>query len=172
MDNRRDFLRNALFGVALTAVPGVAFAGNILHPGFLFHPLGPGADLGLGWTLGGVYPPHEGAITLTLSHRDGRSVRVDVCLRDGAAKGPASTEMLDFIVMDGGDGSAPMDESLGRVVMRLAAIAQENERTDADKIRELLPHVERVWAHPESMSAASKKLTPGAPPPENVESGV
>lgn len=163
MDNRRDFLTSAIFGVALTVLPGVAFAGELLHPGFLFHPLGPGADLGLGWKLEGVYPPTEGAITLTLSHHDGRRVRVDVCLRDGQARGPASTELLDFIVMDGGNGSAPMDESLGRVVRRLAAIAQENESADAQKVRALLPHVERVWAHPDSMAVASKQLTPGGP---------
>ena len=180
MDNRRDFLARAFFGAAIAALPGVAFAGELLpsgaalqggsgfHPGFLFHPLGPGADLGLGWQLVGVYPPQEGGITLTISNIDGRTVRVDVCLRDGMAKGPASTEMLDFIVMDGGDGSAPMDESLGRVLRRLAAVAQENERADEGRIRALVPHVQRVWAHPESMAAASKKLAPGAPAYDHV----
>lgn len=174
MDNRRDFLTRAFFGAAIAALPGAALAGELLpngvrfHPGFLFHPLGPGADLGLGWKLVGVYPPQEGGITLTLSHADGSLVRVDVCLRDGAARGPANTEMLDFIVMDGGDGTAPMVESLGRVLRRLAAVAQENEGANADRIRALAPHVQRVWAHPESMAAASKKLSPGAPPFEHV----
>lgn len=162
MDNRRDFIRRALFGIALSAVPGAAFAGDLLHPGFLFHPMGPGADLGLGWSLVGVYPPHEGAITLNVAHQSGRNARIDVCLRDGAAKGPAFTEYLDFIVMDGGDGTAPMDESLGRVVRRLAAVAESNERAGLDEIRALSPHAQRVWSHPESMAAASTKLSPGA----------
>ena len=162
MDSRREFLRSALFGVALVALPGSALAG-VLHPAFLFHPLGPGADLGLGWRLSRVFPPFEGAITLNLVHESGREARVDVCLREGAAKGPASTPLLDFIVMDGGDDTAPMNEDLGRVVRRLAAIAEANEGAELDRIKELAPHAERVWSHPDSMSAASKRLTPGHP---------
>ncbi|GDX78450.1 hypothetical protein LBMAG42_02610 [Deltaproteobacteria bacterium] len=185
MDSRRDFLRYAMFGVALVAAPGSAFAAGALHPAFLFHPLGPGADLGLGWRLERVFPPFEGAITLNLVNADGRLARVDVCLREGAAlldggstlvaalldggstlvaaKGPAHTALLDFIVMDGGDGTAPMDESLGRVVRRLAAIAADNEGTEMDRLAQLAPHAARVWSHPESMAAASARLSPGAP---------
>ena len=162
MDTRRDFLRNAFFGLALVAVPGAALAGE-LHPGFLFHPLGPGADLGLGWRLDRVFPPFEGAVTLNLAHTDGRVARVDVCLREGAPKGPASTELLDFIVMDGGDGAAPMDESLGRVLRRLAAVVADNEGADADRVAALTSHAQRVWAHPGSLAAASVRLAPGAP---------
>ncbi len=163
-----------MFGVALVAAPGSAFAAGALHPAFLFHPLGPGADLGLGWRLERVFPPFEGAITLNLVNADGRLARVDVCLREGAAplvggstlvaaKGPAHTELLDFIVMDGGDGTAPMDESLGRVVRRLAAIAADNEGTEMDRLAQLAPHAQRVWSHPHSMAAASARLSPGVP---------
>jgi hypothetical protein len=162
MDTRREFLRNALFGFALVAVPGVAFA-NGVHPGFLFHPLGPGADLGLDWRLDRVFPPFEGAVTVNLVHADGRRARVDVCLREGAPKGPASTALLDFIVMDGGDGAAPMDESLGRVLRRLAAVVADNEGADLERVAQLTSHAQRVWAHPASLAAASVRLTPGAP---------
>ncbi len=161
MNSRRNFLRQALFGIAVVAVPGSALAA--LPPAFLFHPLGPGADLGLGWSLQRIFPPHEGAITLNLLHTDGRVARVDVCLRNGAARGPASTPLLDFIVMDGGDGTAPMDESLGRVTRRLAAVAADNESMDLDRIVDLVPHTQRVWAHPDSMAAASLRMAPGAP---------
>lgn len=163
MDSRRDFLRYAMFGVALVAAPGSAFAAGALHPAFLFHPLGPGAELGLGWRLERVFPPFEGAITLNLVNEDGRLARVDVCLREGAAKGPAHTALLDFIVMDGGDGTAPMDESLGRVVRRLAAIAADNEGAEMERLAKLAPHAARVWSHPDSMAAASARLSPGAP---------
>lgn len=162
MDNRREFLQRALFGAAVAAVPGAALATE-LHPGFLFHPLGPGADLGLGWKLAAVYPPHEGAITLNLDHESGRTARVDVCLRAGTARGPASTALLDFIVMDGGDGASPMDEALGRVVRRLAVVAAGNEAADLDRLRELAPHAERVWAHPDSMARASTTPRPLRP---------
>ena len=154
MDSRREFLRFAVFGAALAAAPMSAFAAGALHPAFLFHPLGPGADLGLGWRLERVFPPFEGAITLNLVHTDGSVARVDVCLREGAARGPAHTNLLDFIVMDGGDGRSPMKESLGRVARRLA---------DVDQLAKLAPHAERVWTHAASMSAASARLSPGAP---------
>jgi hypothetical protein len=163
MNTRRSFVQYALFGIAAVATPVAGFAATALHPGFLFHPLGPDAELGLGWRLQRVYPPAEGAVTVTLAHADGRQVRVDVCLRSGAPRGPASTELLDFIVMDGGDGTAVMDESLGRALRRLAAIAAENEASDPARIRELAPHAERLWAHPEAMAAASQRLVPGAP---------
>jgi len=158
--DRRAFLRQALFGLAAAAVPGVAVAA--LHPAFLFHPLGPDGDLGLGWRLARVYPPHEGAITLTLAHAAGRTARVDVCLREGAPRGPAHTALLDFLVMDGTDGDGATDESLGRVVRRLAHIAGDNEAADLTRITALVPHTQRLWAHPESMAAASVRLAPGA----------
>ncbi len=163
MNTRRLFVQYALFGIAAVATPAAGLAATVLHPGFLFHPLGPDADLGLGWRLQRVYPPVQGAITLTIAHAAGRHVRVDVCLRNGAPRGPASTELLDFIVMDGGDGTAEMDESLGRALRRLAAVAAENEASDPARIHELAPHAERVWAHPEALAAASRRLVPGAP---------
>lgn len=159
--DRRAFLRQALFGLAVASVPGVAAAA--LPPAFLFHPLGPDAALGLGWRLARVYPPHEGAITLTLAHTDGRTARVDVCLRAGAARGPAHTALLDFVIMDGADGAGSTDESLGRVVRRLAHIAADNESADLGRIASLVPHTQRLWAHPDSMAAASARLAPGAP---------
>ncbi len=162
MNSRRDFLRNAFFGLAVLAVPGAALAG-VVHPGFLLHPLGPDAELGLGWRLAKVFPPFEGAITLNLVNEDGRQARVDLCLRDGAPKGPASTEQIDFIVMDGADGTSPMDESLGRVLRRLAATVRENEGADDGRIAKLSSHAVRAWAHPESLAAAATRLSPGAP---------
>jgi hypothetical protein len=174
--NRRDFLAHAFFGAALGAValgsPARALASTLLHPAFLFHPLGPGADLGLGWSLLAVYPPHEGAITLTLAHASGERVRVDVCLKEGAGKGPATTELLDFIVMDGGDGTAPMQESLGRALRRLAAVAAENEGQSEDSLSVLSTHAARVWSHPDSLAAASTRLLPGAPRPSFDGSGA
>lgn len=162
MNTRRSFVQFALFGIA-AAAPGAALAAEALHPGFLFHPLGPDAELGLGWRLQRVYPPAQGAVTLTMAHAAGRQVRVDVCLRNGAPRGPASTGLLDFIVMDGGDGTAEMEESLGRALRRLAAVAAENENADLARIRELSPHADRVWSHPDAMAAAAHRLAPGAP---------
>lgn len=167
MKDRREFLRLAAFGAVGLGLPlAQAHAGELVGPGegpwWLFAPLRAGGEVGLGWTLARVYPAVEGAITVNLVHVDGRAARVDLSLLDGAPRGPAATELVDFIVMDGGDGAAPMDESLGRAVRRLAAIVGENEAGDLSTLAHLDPHGERVRSHPASMAVAARRLTPGA----------
>lgn len=165
MEDRRTFLRAALFGLAGAAVATsrpadaavpVVTAGSA--PWWLIAPLGPGDELGLGWRVERLFAPVNGAVTLLLA-KD-RHVRVDLSLREGAAKGPAASEYVDFIVMDGGDGSAPMDESLGRALRRLAAIVATNENKGVDELATLLPHADRVWRHPEALARASTTLDP------------
>jgi hypothetical protein len=177
MENRRAFLRMTVFGLATAgiALPAAARAATPveglapppvsppgLAPLWLVHPLAPGDEIGLGWRLARMYPAVEGAVTLNLAHADGRAARVDLCLLDGAPKGPAHTACIDFIVMDGGDGTSPMDESLGRAVMRLAAIVSENEGRDLAALTHLEAHADRVWRHADALSIASRKLSPGA----------
>ena len=179
MEDRRDFLRLAVFGLATTAVSGAAQAATPSSPTtsapagvasdvssdapwWLVHPLRAGSELGLGWRVARLFPAVQGAVTLNLLHDDGRAARIDLSLREGAAKGPAASHYVDFIVMDGGNGSAPMDESLGRAVRRLAAIVAENEGAHLDRLAWLDPHAERVASHPASMALASSRLTPGA----------
>jgi hypothetical protein len=181
MENRRAFLRLAVFGMASAAFgsaaakTGAPASGAVgateaaavpAGPAWLLHPLRPGGEIGLGWRLARVFPAVQGAVTLTLLHEDGRAARVDLCLRDGAARGPASTEYIDFIVMDGGDGAHPMDESLGRAVRRLAAIVGDNEARDLDgrdldTLAALEPHADRVWRHADALSQAATRLVPG-----------
>jgi hypothetical protein len=187
MENRRAFLRLAVFGLASSALAGRAEArasdapraasaprpdAELIAtpagaaPWWLVAPLGAGSAIGLGWNLVRVFPAVSGAVTVNLLHDDGRAARVDLCLRDGAPRGPASSAYIDFIVMDGGDGRAPMDESLGRAVRRLAAIVGDNEHRDLDPrdldvLAVLEPHGERVWRHAEALSTAATRLVPG-----------
>ena len=177
MENRRAFLRLAVFGLASSTVGARAALAGVqpapavgalpstdasrAAPWWLLHPLAPDAELGLGWRILMLYPAVQGAVTVNLGHEDGRVARVDVCLREGAPRGPAATESLDFIVMDGGDGSAPMDESLGRVVRRLAAIVGCNEDRSPDALAALEPHADRIWRHADALATAATRLTPG-----------
>ncbi|MFZ5479997.1 MAG: hypothetical protein ACOZNI_24745 [Myxococcota bacterium] len=171
MDNRRAFLRMSVFGLATAGIglPSVARAASSASPAavageaptWLVHPLAPGDEIGLGWRLARMYPPVDGAVTLNLLHEDGRAARVDLCLLEGEPKGPAHTTCIDFIVMDGGDGASPMDESLGRVVVRLAAIVGDNEGKHLDGLVELEAHADRVWRHADALAIASRKLSPG-----------
>lgn len=173
MESRRSILRAALFGVAAVGLPTAARAAQLpegarapdaLRPEErLFAPLVPHAALGLGWSFVRSYAPVQGAITVNLAHADGRQVRVDVCLRESTPRGPASTEYLDFVVMDGGDGSDPLDEPLGRVVRRLAAIAAANESALIESFASLEPHDDRVWRHADALGVAARQLQPGLP---------
>ncbi len=136
--SRRAVLKLLVFGLAAAGAP--AWAGTAapisgdqgaLPAGGLLHPIQPGQEIGLGWRLAEIHPPDDGAIRLLLSHEDGAVAKVDLVLREGAARGPASTDHLDFLVMDGTPdadaGHRPARESLGRALRRLAAIAQQNE---------------------------------------------
>ena len=173
MNDRRDFLRLAAFGAVAVGVPRLAHAGTPTTaadlseaddgggPWWLVAPLGPGGPIGLGWSIVRLWPAVEGAITVNLVHEDGRAARVDLSLREGAPRGPAATGLIDFIVMDGGNGESPMDESLGRALTRLAAIVGDNESSDLAALAALDPHGLRVAAHPDSMRVASARLTPG-----------
>lgn len=183
MEDRRAFLRLAAFGLASTAVgSAAAVAGSAATPltpsgspaGFaafsstpgeapwwLLQPLQAGSALGLGWHVARLYPAVQGAVTLNLLHEDGRAARVDLSLRHGAPRGPASSAYVDFIVMDGGDGESPMDESLGRAVVRLAAIVADNEERDLDALAVLEPHDERVWRHADALAQAATRMVPG-----------
>lgn len=162
MENRRDFLRLAAFGVAAAGLgaPRVAAAASGPArptasgpaPTWLLAPLSPGDEIGLGWRLDRVDPAHAGAVAVFLTHDDGRAARVDLCLLDGTPRGPAHTAFIDFYVMDGGDGRSPMDESLGRAVRRLAAVVANNEQQDLDTLAALLPHADRAWRHPDALA--------------------
>jgi hypothetical protein len=63
--------------------------------------------------------------------------------------------------MDGGNGAAPMDESLGRAVRRLAALVAENEDSNTDALAALEPHADRVWRHADALAQAATRLVPG-----------
>ena len=165
MTDRREMLQWAVFGAVAAAVmrPAAAADSVAATPGAL-SPKTPdnlsstglisvqsGRTLGLGWALVSAAPPTSGAITLHLAHDDGRGVRVDLCLREGSARGPAATEFVDFIVMDGGNGTAPVDEALGRALRVLAAELEEVEALHLTELSLLEPHADRTWRYPDAL---------------------
>lgn len=125
-------------------------------PWWLLAPLGRGAHLGEGWFLAHLGAVERGASVLTLQHRDGAIGRVHLCHHQGAPKGLAHTELLDLVLMDGGRGDKPTDESLGRVLMGLAAQIRGNELSGQGDLAELArmqPHDERLLTYgPESLT--------------------
>ncbi|GEM_PF-3228219 len=110
-------------------------------PWTLLAPLQAGDALGLGWVLGDLEPVRRGAAVLVLDGPDGRSARVHLCRRGDVPVGVASTEEVDLVLMNGGDGDDPTVESLGRVLRSLAA------RMTGPSPRGLMTHADRIAAY-------------------------
>jgi len=171
MTTRRSFLQAVGFGSAAVAAAPVArtldapaeslraFANgtsDAAEPWWLFAPLSPGAPAGLGWSLAALSPVERGAAVLTLQHHDGRSARVHVCAHAGAPRGIAHSALFDLLLMDGRTGAEPTPESLGRVLVGLAARLRKNELSEGapvHSVARLLTHAERVRLYgPESLT--------------------
>ena len=150
--NRRQAVQGILVGGAVVAVPGVARARNagvrianaapphsasppaaageqeIPAPWHLIAPLKPGSEIALGWSVVALSAVVRGASILTLRGSDGRSSAIHLCQRGERPCGIAHTETVDLILMNGAEGRAPTEESLGRVIKTLALRIRENER--------------------------------------------
>jgi len=153
--NRRELLKGLAIGASAASLPvavslpaaaeaAIDAPGN--GPWWLLAPLRPGQELAFGWHLGLFEATDRGAMVLNLHNRDGRNARVHLCYHEGRAKGVAHTELLDFILMDGGDGAAPTEESIGRVVRHVALVVRQNELRDGavEELARLMTHAERV----------------------------
>ncbi|MBK9644792.1 MAG: hypothetical protein IPO67_06520 [Deltaproteobacteria bacterium] len=156
--NRRDMIKSVALGGALGAVSSQAIASTFKAeqavlppieagegPMWLLAPLKIGDEVGLGWRLAALTNNDRGAWVVELLRGD-QLGRVHVCFHSGEPKGVGHTELLDFILMDGGDGRKDTDEHLGRVIRHMANIVRQNElREGADaELARLLTHAERV----------------------------
>ncbi len=160
--NRRRVLGGMALGAALVA-SGTAAAsvenaatknafkgGDGDAPWWMLSPLAPGAALARGWRVSSLSAVRKGASVLTLVHDTKGPIEVHLCAHDGSPRGVASTEFVDLIIMDGGHGTAPTDEELGRLVMDLAAKIRENEMDENGDLRpisRMLPHDTRLDAY-------------------------
>ncbi len=114
-----------------------------LGPVALLAPHALGSELGMGWTFRDLRAADRGAMLLTLERAtDGALARVHVCRNGGCPAGIASTDELDFLLMNGGRGDDASDEVLGRVLLRVANIARVNEAQVS--LAGLLTHEERI----------------------------
>jgi len=164
MNSRRDILKTAGLGAAVIALTGVSHRQSITAfargedaaaPWWLLAPLSAGSSIGGGWSLADLSPVEAGAAILTLTHRDGRPTRVHLCAWIDAPRGVAHTELLDMIVMDGGQGASPTEEGLGRALQSLASRIRRNELesgVDFSELARMQSHEERVAQYgPESL---------------------
>ena len=152
---RRDLLKGLAVGATAASLPVSLAAPELAHaaienpgngPWWLLAPLQPGQEVAFGWHLG-LFEAHDrGALILNVHNVDGRNARVHLCYHQGAPRGVGHTELLDFILMDGGDGASPTEESVGRVVRGLATVAAQNELREGavEELARLMTHAERV----------------------------
>ncbi|MEL6349631.1 MAG: twin-arginine translocation signal domain-containing protein [Myxococcota bacterium] len=176
MSTRRDLLKNlGLSAAAATTAPlaidpalrrqaagallsmtdsaaGIAGVPAWMKPAFAGAQRG---HLGLGWFIVRMSAVQRGAMVLSLGHEDGRLARVHLCAHDGEPRGLAHTALLDFILMDGGQGDRPTEEDLGRVLVSLANRLREHELDSALNLLELATletHGQRVTRYgPETL---------------------
>ncbi len=114
----------------------------------LLSPLCAGDSIGLGWRATHLSEVIAGACVLTLAHDETHEeARVHVCRRAGTARGVASSNELDFVLMNRADGSVPTHETLARVLNTLAELARRNEQQGARAPSALLTHEARLNAH-------------------------
>ncbi len=172
MNSRRTILKNIGMGTAVAALAagatavvtrstgGAPSAASRMPEGagpwWLVAPLARGSHLGAGWFLAHLSPVERGASVLTLQHREGTVARVHLCHHQGDPKGLAHSDLIDLVLMDGGRGDRATDESLGRVLMGLAAHIRDNELSadgDLGALARMQPHSDRVLDYgPENLT--------------------
>lgn len=111
-------------------------------PWDLLAPFGEGDEIGLGWVLESLSPVRGGAVTVVLRHPEYGIARVNVRRNGGAPLGVAHTDRLDFMLMNGGGGTAQTEASIATALTGLADTLRARG-TPNDKLLEALqPHSE------------------------------
>ena len=158
MATRRQLIQGLGAGLAAgsAATPALAKRAHVRRaawsterpPWWLVAPLAEGQAVGPVWSLQALEVVRDGAAVLTLVSRDARQARVHICAHDGHPRGLVHTALFDLVLMDGGQGDRPTDESLGRVLMQLGRHIRRNELSSNDAqiglVTGLLSHDERV----------------------------
>ena len=114
----------------------------------LLNPLKLGSSVGKGWSIRKLTAVRSGSSVLTLSHGVHGEARIHICARSGAGNGLSQTLLLDFVLMDGGDGNLRTNEGLARVVKGIANRVAKNEvcavdSSTLDAMSRMLTHDER-----------------------------
>lgn len=112
----------------------------------LVHPLALGSTVAQGWRLAGLTGALDGSCVLTLENERGRAQRIHLCRNDGQPQGLVHTTHFDLVVMNGGQGDLPTEESFAQAVAEVAHVLAKNEgdASHAALVTALLPQAERV----------------------------
>ena len=156
MESRRKILQKIGLGTVMSSLgfwgttqyaPFLNAQKNGEAPWWLLAPFKQGSQLGLGWSIVSLSAIEKGAAILTLQHHEKDVARIHICAHNGLPKGLAHTNLLDFLLMDGGQGNHPTEESVGRVLLGLAERMQKDEERLIEQgyqISQLQTHEERL----------------------------
>lgn len=134
-------------------------SGENAPPWALLSPFREGDALALGWHLESLGPIRSGATCLALRHAQHGVARVTVRRNDGAPLGVAHTEHLDFMLMNGGAGLSQTQDSIGRVLLFMAAKLDRNPPEEL--LEALTPHAEAALPTA-ALAATDREGNPGA----------
>lgn len=117
-------------------------------PWAVLSPLEAGAEVAAGWRVAELAGVADGSFVLTLENARGRRQRVHVCRHEGAPQGIVHTRKFDLVMMNGGDGETPTEESLARALVGVGQVIARNELDEAHRpvIEALMTHEERLTA--------------------------
>ena len=159
MQSRRDILKafgttlaaSATFSRSAQARSLKAFVSGTTAdaPWSLLDPLKVGSSVGKGWSMNALSTVRGGSAVMTLSHGVHGDARVHICALRGQGQGLSQTRLLDFVLMDGGDGNLRTNEGLARVVKGIANRVAKNEvcavdTSTLDAMSGMLSHDERM----------------------------
>jgi hypothetical protein len=115
-------------------------------PWDLISPLALGSAVGHGWHVADLTGTVDGSAVLTLENKRGRAHRVHICRNDGDPQGLVYTRRFDLVVMNGGRGDLPTEESFARAVAEMAHVlaGNENDLMQAPVLAALMPQSERL----------------------------
>jgi len=137
-------------GLAVSPTRAVASTGPVSHPPpwWLLRPLSEGMTLRHGWVLRSLDPIRDGSTVLTLN-QDAESLRIHICLHDGAPRGFAPTELFDLIVIDHGQGVRTVPIDLASNLRLLQRVISDNELRrirpeELSGISQFMTHTDRV----------------------------
>ena len=113
-------------------------------PWELLRPLTVGSVVAHGWRVTELSGVVDGSCVLTLANQRGRAQRVHLCRNDGHPQGLVYTKGFDLVVMNGGRGDLPTEETFAQAVVEVAHVVAANEDLQEPVAAALLPHAQRV----------------------------
>lgn len=149
--DRRSFLAASAAGAVVVASSSSVLAST---PTADASSLRVGAAVADGWVIEEIRKVEAGAIRVVVGHTSGRKANVSICKHEARSGALASTEQLDFFLMnDGKDGARLTPDDEVGVVKRLAKSLGNTDvqgllgRSERQSVFDPIDHLEPFASH-------------------------